>query len=47
MERQNQTLEYYLRAYVNHHQDDWTRWLPYAQFIYNNSEHSVLGITPT
>jgi transposase InsO family protein len=46
-ERQNQTLEYYLRAYINHHQDDWMRWLPYAQFVYNNSEHSVLGITPT
>jgi hypothetical protein len=46
-ERQNQTLEYYLHAYINHYQDDWMRWLPYAQFVYNNSEHSVLGITPT
>ncbi len=31
-ERQNQTLEQYLRAYVNYHQSDWSRWLVFAEF---------------
>jgi Integrase zinc binding domain/Integrase core domain/Chromo (CHRromatin Organisation MOdifier) domain len=45
-ERQNQTLEYYLRCYVNYYQDDWVRLLPSAQFAYNNSVHSATGKTP-
>jgi RNase H-like domain found in reverse transcriptase/Reverse transcriptase (RNA-dependent DNA polymerase)/Integrase zinc binding domain/Integrase core domain/Chromo (CHRromatin Organisation MOdifier) domain len=45
-ERQNQTLECYLRCYVNYHQDDWAGLLPAAQFAYNNSIHSATGKTP-
>jgi hypothetical protein len=44
-ERQNQTLEQYLRAYVNYLQDDWVYWLPLAEFAYNNSVHASTGIT--
>lgn len=40
-ERQNQTLEQYLRCYVNYQQDDWVYWLLMAKFIYNNSVHSM------
>jgi hypothetical protein len=45
-ERQNQILEYYLRCYVNFEQDDWTRWLPIAQYTYNHSTHSSTGVSP-
>ena len=45
-ERQNQTLEQYLRAYVNHHQDDWATLLPMAEFSYNNSFHASLKASP-
>ena len=43
-ERQNQTLEQYLLCYVNYQQDDWTYWLPLAEFSYNNSLHSVINV---
>jgi hypothetical protein len=46
MERQNQTLEQYLRAYVNYQQDDWVTWLPLVEFMYNNSVHASTGVTP-
>ena len=45
-ERQNQTLEQYLRAYVNYQQDDWVSLLPYAQFAYNNSVQATTGTSP-
>ena len=45
-ERQNQTLEQYLRAHVNFVQDDWVRLLLLAEFLYNNSRHSVTGVSP-
>lgn len=45
-ERQNQTLEQYLRIYVNHHQDDWANLLPMAEFSYNNSFHASLKASP-
>ncbi len=45
-ERQNQTLEQYLRAYVNYLQDDWVYWLPLAEFAYNNSVHATTSVTP-
>jgi hypothetical protein len=45
-ERQNQTLEAYLRCYVNHRQDDWVRLLPSAEFAYNNSVNASTGMTP-
>ena len=36
-ERTNQTLEQYLRNYVNYQQNDWTKWLPTAQLAYNSA----------
>jgi transposase InsO family protein len=45
-ERQNQTLEQYLRVYSNYEQDNWARLLPQAEFAYNNSEHQGIGTTP-
>ena len=45
-ERQNQTLEQYLRSYVNYQQDDWTQWLSVAEYAYNNSVHSATGAAP-
>ena len=45
-ERQNQTLEQYLRMYVNYQQDNWVELLPMAEFAYNNSHHSSLGASP-
>jgi transposase InsO family protein len=40
-ERQNQTLETYLRIFVNDQQDNWASLLPLAEFAYNNSKHSA------
>ena len=45
-ERQNQILEHYLRCYVNFEQDDWARWLPMAQYVYNHSKHATIGTSP-
>jgi transposase InsO family protein len=45
-ERSNSTLEQYLRTYVNFQQDDWTDLLPMAEFCYNNSKHSAIGMSP-
>lgn len=45
-ERQNQTLEYYLRAYVNYRQDDWVRYLGFAAFTYNATKHSSTRMSP-
>ncbi|MBW0567706.1 hypothetical protein O181_107421, partial [Austropuccinia psidii MF-1] len=39
-ERVNQILEQYLWMYFSYHQDDWHTWLPAAEFVYNNAEHS-------
>lgn len=36
-ERVNQILEQFLRCYITHRQDDWTDWLPLAEYAYNNS----------
>lgn len=45
-ERQNQTLEHYLRCYCNYRQNDWVDKLPLAEFTYNNSTHSTLKCSP-
>ena len=45
-ERQNQTLEQYLRSYCNYRQDNWTSKLPLAEFSYNNSCHASIGMSP-
>ena len=45
-ERTNQTLEAYLRSYINYKQDDWVDFLPLAEFAYNNSVHSATTVSP-
>jgi transposase InsO family protein len=45
-ERQNQVLEYFLRAYVNWNQDDWPRWLPIAQLVNNQAKKRSTGLSP-
>jgi hypothetical protein len=45
-ERTNQTLEQYLRCFINYQQDDWVDFLHFAEFAYNNSVHSSTGYTP-
>jgi hypothetical protein len=45
-ERQNQTLEQYLRIYCTLEQDDWTLWISIAEFAYNDSVHATTGVTP-
>jgi hypothetical protein len=45
-ERQNQTLEAYLRSYCNESKNDWVRLLALAEFSYNNARHSTTGQSP-
>ena len=45
-ERTNQTLEQYLRCFVNYQQDDWVKFLYFAEFAYNNKIHSSMRYTP-
>ena len=46
IERQNSTMEAYLRAFVNWKQNDWARLLPMAEFAYNNAKNASTGHTP-
>ena len=45
-ERQNSTMEQYLRAYVNFEQNDWVSLLPMAEFAYKNSMNASTGLSP-
>ena len=45
-ERTNQTLEQYLRSYINYLQTDWANLLPVAEFAYNNSYHTAIKCSP-
>jgi hypothetical protein len=45
-ERQNQTIETWLRCYVCFEQDDWVDLLPQAEFAYNNAFHESIGMSP-
>ena len=45
-ERQNSTIEAFLRAFVNFKQNDWVRLLPMAEFAYNNAKNASTGHTP-
>ena len=46
IERQNSTMEAYLRAFVNFKQNDWARLLPMPEFAYNNAKNASTGFTP-
>src|SRR5258708_2622312 len=45
MERINQVLEQYLRAYMNYQQDNWAPLLPLVEFAYNNATSATTGIS--
>jgi len=45
-ERQNQSLEHYLRVYCCAEQDNWVSLLPMAEFAYNNSRHASTAVSP-
>ena len=45
-ERANQSLEEYLRKYVNYNQDDWIDWLHLAEFQANNTVNATTGMSP-
>ena len=45
-ERQNSTMEAYLRAFVNFEQNDWARLLPITEFPYNNVGNASTGHMP-
>jgi hypothetical protein len=45
-ERVNQEIEQFLRLFINHRQDDWSEWLPLAEFSYNNRVHAATRRTP-
>ena len=45
-ERLNQTMETYLRSYVNYQQDNWVELLPLAQFSYNSADTDSTKVSP-
>src|SRR3954447_17511957 len=45
-ERANRTLEQVLRNYISYKQDDWDKYLVYAEFAYNNSVQASTGYSP-
>jgi hypothetical protein len=46
IERHNQTLETFLRYYINYQQDDWVRLLPVIKYAYNSSRNVIIGKIP-
>ncbi|QRW25857.1 Retrotransposable element Tf2 protein [Rhizoctonia solani] len=44
-EQVNPSIEHSLRAYSGINQQDWAKWLPMAEFAYNNTIHSSTGKT--
>lgn len=45
-ERINAIMEQYLRAYVSYQQNDWSEWLPMAEFAANNQISETTKATP-
>lgn len=46
MERVNRCLETFLRCFTHAFPNRWSFWLPLAQFWYNSSDHSAIGVSP-
>ncbi|KAJ1589624.1 hypothetical protein NDA15_007196 [Ustilago hordei] len=44
--RVNQVIEQYLRMYCNYEQNDWANLLDTAAFVYNNTVHNSIGVSP-
>jgi hypothetical protein len=45
-ERVNQSLENYLRIFCDTRQNDWEKFLPTAEFSYNNAAHESTKLSP-
>ncbi|KAF8703952.1 hypothetical protein RHS03_06141, partial [Rhizoctonia solani] len=45
-EQVNPTVKHFLQAYLGVNQKDWVKWLPMAEFAYNNAVHSSTGKSP-
>jgi hypothetical protein len=45
-ERVIQTLKQFLRHFINYRQNDWIDYLSIAEFAYNNTHHSSIGMSP-
>ncbi|KAF1314690.1 Pol protein, partial [Globisporangium splendens] len=45
-EHVNRVVEDILRSIAVDHPRDWSRWLPYAEFAINSSEHASTAVTP-
>jgi hypothetical protein len=45
MERINQEIETYLWSFINYRQNNWVKWLPMAEFHYNDKSHLATGQT--
>jgi hypothetical protein len=45
-EQINQTIEAYLRSFINYEMDNWVGLLPMAEFAYNNSVTQATGMLP-
>lgn len=45
-ERVNQSLEQYLRCYVDYQKDNWATLLSTAEFAYNNAAHESTKNSP-
>jgi len=45
-ERVNRNINEYLRAFVNHEQNDWDLHLHLAEYAYNDASHSSTGQSP-
>jgi hypothetical protein len=45
-ERSNAIVEQYLRVYVDYLQDDWSSWLPLAEFASNSVRSESTGTSP-
>jgi transposase InsO family protein len=45
-QRINQTIEAYLRSFINYEMDNWVELLPMAEFAYNNSITQATGMSP-
>jgi len=45
-ERANQTLEHYLRAFINEEQGNWPQLLKTAEYACNNSLNATTGVAP-
>lgn len=46
VERVNALVEDFLRHFVSEDQSDWVKWLPIAEFAYNNSPSASTGFSP-